>query len=326
MLSWDEYHMPDSLEAALALWRDAPADSRLVAGATDLLPWAREGRGGDVCLPMVIDLSRVPELAGYALTDDGGRLRLGANVTYQDFLDDPRLVRLLPVMPPCAVWFADDQIRRQATLVGNLVNASPAGDGMPPVLALNGVIELARIDGGSVRRREMKVADFITGPGRTQLQPGEIATAVTLDALPGYGASFQKVGQRRALVISAVCCAALVRLDGDGRRIADLRLAIGGIGPRPLRLSGAENLLRGQAPEPALIARAGAEAAGLVASRSRVEYRRRVAAGFVAAALAEAIAALGPSPAAEMVAEAEAAAADATAAASSAPAPEASHV
>ena len=130
MLTCDEYHMPTTLAEALALLQAAPDGSRLVAGATDILPWAREGRAGDVNLPAMIDLSRIEELQGYDIAD--GRVRLGANVVYQQFLTDEILRRHLPGMPYCSIWFADDQIREQATLAGNLVNASPAADGTPP--------------------------------------------------------------------------------------------------------------------------------------------------------------------------------------------------
>lgn len=295
MLSCDTYLMPTSLAEALTLWRDAPAGSRLLAGATDILPWAREGRAGDVHLASIIDVSRVAEFQGYAV--QGDRVRLNANVVYQDFMEDAELMRLLPTMPGCAAWFADDQIRRQATLVGNIVNASPAGDGLPPVLVHQGDIELARLEDESVVTRTMPVVDFITGPGQTDLKPGEIATAVTLDAMPDHGGSFQKVGLRRSLVISAVCCAALVKADPSGTRFEDVRLALGGIGPRPIRLHQIEDMLRGQEMTHDLVARASLIPADLVASRSRIAYRRAVVAGFVEAAIEDALVALGaPKP------------------------------
>lgn len=288
MLSCRSYLMPKTLAEALSLWRDAPEGSRLIAGATDILPWAREGRAGDVEIDTLIDLSRVAELGGYR--HEGGRIRLGANVVWQDFLTDPVLARDLPCMPFCSVWFADDQIRQQATLAGNLVNASPAADGTPPVIALNGEIELARLDGGNVARRTMPVHSFITGPGRTDLKPGEIVSAVTVDALPGYGGSFQKVGQRRSLVISAVCCAAVVRTDPSGRFFEDVRLALGGVGPKPMRLGETEALLRGQEISGDLIEQASTGPVELVASRTRVDYRRTVVRGFVRAAIEDALA------------------------------------
>lgn len=297
MLNCDQYLMPKTLEEALALWRDAPEGSRLIAGATDILPWAREGRAGDVHLPAMIDVSRVAELQGY--TVDGGRVRLGANVVFQQFLTDTELAAHLPCMPHCAIWFADDQIREQATLAGNIVNASPAADGTPAVLALNGEIEMARLDGGAVARRSMPVAEFITGPGRTKLAADEIVTAITCDSLRGHGGSFQKVGQRRSLVISAVCAAAAVRVSDDGRRFEDVRIALGGIGPVPTRLDDIEAMLIGQEITSKLIADASVIPADRVASRTRREYRRAVVRGFVEAAIEDALVACGaPSPSA----------------------------
>jgi xanthine dehydrogenase FAD-binding subunit len=298
VLTCDQYLMPTRLEEALDLWAGAPEGSRLVAGATDILPWAREGRAGDVHLPAMIDLSRVGELNGYRIED--GKVRLGANVVYQQFLEDETLRRHLPAMPYCAIWFADDQIRQQATLAGNIVNASPAADGTPPVIAMDGEIEMARLEGETVATRSMPVTDFIRGPGRTDLQPGEIVTAVICPSFAGYGGSFQKVGQRRSLVISAVCAAALVKTDASGTIFEDVRLALGGVGPVPIRLTDIEAMLRGKRITRELVAEASVLPADRVASRSRVEYRRNVVRGFVEAAIEDALVALGapiPTPA-----------------------------
>jgi xanthine dehydrogenase FAD-binding subunit len=298
MLTYDDYLMPTSLAEALRLWRDAKPGTKLIAGATDVLPWAREGRAGDVHLPALIDLSRVRELCGYTVED--GKVRLGANVVYQQFLEDETLRRHLPAMPYCAIWFADDQIRQQATLAGNIVNASPAADGTPPIIAMDGEIEMARLEGETVATRAMPVADFIQGPGRTDLQAGEIVTAVVCPSFAGYGGSFQKVGQRRSLVISAVCAAALVKTDSTGQVFEDVRLALGGVGPVPIRLHDIEAMLRGKAITRELVAEASVLPADRVASRTRVEYRRNVVRGFVEAAIEDALVALGspvPTPA-----------------------------
>src|SRR5262249_18832525 len=146
----------------------------------------------------------------------------------------------LPAMPRCAVWFADDQIRESATIGGNIVNASPAADGTPPLLAHGGRVEQASRRDGRIVRRTLALADFITGPGRTALEEGELLTAIDCDALSGYGGSFEKVGHRRSLTISLVCLAALLKLDPFGRQVEDVRLAIGGIGPLPRRLNEVE--------------------------------------------------------------------------------------
>lgn len=298
MLTCDNYLMPTRLEEALNLWADAPEGSRLVAGATDILPWAREGRAGDVHLPAMIDLSRVAELNGYRV--EGGKVRLGANVVYQQFLEDEALRRHLPCMPSCAVWFADDQIRQQATLAGNIVNASPAADGTPPVLALNGEIEIARLNAGRIEMRTLPVESFVQGPGKTALGLDEIVTAVICESCEGYGGSFQKVGQRRSLVISSVCAAALVKLDASGEIFEDVRLAIGGVGPVPARLADIEAMLRGKRISRQLVAEAAAISADRVASRTRQDYRRVVVRGFIEAAIEDALVASGaPRPSSE---------------------------
>jgi carbon-monoxide dehydrogenase medium subunit/xanthine dehydrogenase FAD-binding subunit len=291
MLTYDDYLTPISLGEALQLWRDAAPGAKLVAGATDILPWAREGRAGDVHLPALIDLSRVTELNGYRI--EGGKVRIGANIVYQQFLEDETLRRHLPCMPFCAVWFADDQIRQQATLAGNIVNASPAADGMPPVLTLNGEIEMARLNAGRIETRAMPVRDFVQGPGKTALGPDEIVTAVICDSCEGYGGSFQKVGQRRSLVISTVCAAALIKTDASGETFEDVRLALGGVGPVPVRLADIEAMLRGQRIDRQLVADAAALSAARVASRTRQDYRRAVVRGFIEAAIEDALVACG---------------------------------
>lgn len=287
MLTCDAYHTPKSLKEALRVWQDAPEGSRLVSGATDIFPWARDGRAGDVHVPALIDITRVSELDGHSYSE--GRVRLGAGTVYQEFLTDEGLRKALPCMPYCAIWFADDQIREVASLTGNLCNASPVADGTPAVVALNGEIELARLEGDEIKSRIVPVSDFIEGPGRTQLGADEIATAVHLDTAHGYGGAFQKVGMRRSLVISVACCAALVRTNADGTHFNDVRLALGGVGPRPIRLRSIETGLRDQRISHRLIGEASRQAAETVASRSRLEYRREVVVNFVRAALEEAL-------------------------------------
>ena len=142
MLICDEYLTPGSLDEAFAAMEQNRGRYRIVAGATDTLPWAREGRAGDVEIPVLIDVSQIPELR--ELRVDDRRVRLGAATPIQRFLDDPALARALPCMPRCAVWFADDQIRAQATIGGNIVNASPAADATPCLIAHEAEVELAK--------------------------------------------------------------------------------------------------------------------------------------------------------------------------------------
>lgn len=290
MLMCDAYLLPNSLEEAFAAMAEHAGRFRLVAGATDIFPWAREGRAGDVNIPVLIDITRIPELRERSVTAEN--VRLGAATPIQRFLDDRELMAVLPSLPRCAVWFADDQIRETATIGGNLVNASPAADGVPPLMIHDARVELASAKG----RRTVALADFVLGPGRVDLAPDEILLAIECVPLGGYGGSFEKVGHRRSLVISVACVAAAVKLDADGSRFADVRLAVGGVGPVPRRLADVERSLRSAPIDNAHIEHAAAMALDLVQSRTRQAYRREVLNGFVARALLQATRAAGADP------------------------------
>jgi len=290
MLTCDDYLTPTTLAEAYAVMAANRGRYRVVAGCTDTFPWAREGRAGDVHIPALIDVSKIPELN--ELRVEEARVRLGAATAIQRFLDDAKLARALPCMPRCAVWFADDQIRAQATIGGNIVNASPAADCTPCLIAHEATVELASARG----KRAMALADFVTGPNKTALEEGELLTAIECDALPAHGGSFEKVGHRRSLVISLVCLAALIKLDAAGRRVEDARLAIAGIGPRPLRLTEAENFLKDAPLSAARLEEAADMPVSLVASRTRQEYRREVVRGFMLRGLINAARRAGAAP------------------------------
>jgi carbon-monoxide dehydrogenase medium subunit/xanthine dehydrogenase FAD-binding subunit len=287
MLLCDDYLIPATLDEAFDAMAAHRGRHRIVAGATDTLPWAREGRAGDVHVPVLIDVTRIAELRERRI--DGGGVRIGAATPIQRFLDDAALARALPCMPRCAVWFADDQIRESATIGGNIVNASPAADGAPALMVQAAEVELAQRRDGRIVRRRIGLDELITGPGKTALADGELLIAIECEALLGYGGSFEKVGHRRSLVISLVCLAALVKLTPAGGAFADVRLAIAGIGPRPRRLAQVEAFLRAAPISTARLEAAAEMPVDLVASRTRQAYRREVVRGFIKRALLDAV-------------------------------------
>ena len=287
MFYCDQYHVPQTLEEAFDLIQTNKGSYKVLAGATDLLPWAREGRGGDVNFESVIDISKITDMSEWQL--QGDRISLGANVTIQQLLEDPFLRKHIPVMAKSAVWFADDQIREQATLGGNLVNASPAADATPPMLAMNAELTLQRKHNGKIKHRKLSLDEFVTGPGKTRLEDGELVTRVECDSMSGYGSAFEKVGHRRSLVISTVCLAALVSLSDNGRKFEDVRLALGGVGPVPVRLHESESCLISKPVETELINKSADLAVKNVQSRTRQEYRREVVFNFVKRGIIEAM-------------------------------------
>jgi xanthine dehydrogenase FAD-binding subunit len=291
MLTCDEYLTPMTLADAFAAMAEHRG-YRVVAGATDTLPWAREGRAGDVHIPVLIDVAKIPELNERQIGER--RVRLGAATAIQRFLDDATLARVLPALPRCAVWFADDQIRAQATIGGNIVNASPAADINPCLIAHEASVELVSAAG----KRSMPLHDFLLGPGQTALKDGELLTVIECDALPGYGGSFEKVGHRRSLVISLACLAFAVRLDADGRVVEDARIGLAGVCSVPARLREVETFLRGKTLSEGLLEEAAVMPLHLVQSRTRQEYRRDILRGFMMRGLITAAKRAGADPAA----------------------------
>jgi CO/xanthine dehydrogenase FAD-binding subunit len=257
---------PHSLEEAVRYLEGDPA---LVpaAGCTDLMV-----RGVEALHQMdrVIDLLEIPEVRGIREVEGG--LEIGATTPFSEIRQSAAVQSAFPALADAAGQIGGWQIQNRATLGGNLANASPAGDSLPVLLALNATVVLASARGF----REIPYDGFHSGYRKTALEPGEIVVRIRLP-LPRVGTvqAFRKVGTREAQAISKVVVAMSGRIE-DGR-IADVRLAAGSVAPTPIRLRAAEDAVRGQAPGSEAAALAGREAAGAVTPiddvRSTAEYR-----------------------------------------------------
>jgi CO/xanthine dehydrogenase FAD-binding subunit len=207
-----DYLRPTTLDEALqALARPWT----VLAGGTDFYP-ARVGQAID---ENVLDLGGIGALRGIAAGPDGWRL--GATTTWSELLES-RLPPLFDGLKQAAREIGGRQIQNAGTIAGNLCNASPAADGVPPLLALDAEVELA----GRAGMRRLQLASFITGNRRTVLAPGELLVAVHVPR-PARGArsAFLKLGARRYLVISIAMAAATLEIE-DGR-VATARIAVG---------------------------------------------------------------------------------------------------
>jgi CO/xanthine dehydrogenase FAD-binding subunit len=215
-------------EALLALARHE--NGQLLAGGTDFMV---EVNAGQRRPDAVVALDRIAELQEWSVAD--GRLRLGAGVSYRQLMS-PDLAGLVPGLAMAARTVGSPQIRTAGTVGGNIATASPAGDTLPVLIALDAVVEVA----GATGRRQVALQELIVGPKRTSLRPGELIVAVEVPILRG-GQEYLKVGVRNAMVI-AVASLALVA-DVDGR---SLRCGLGSVGPVPLRARQAEAWLASQ--------------------------------------------------------------------------------
>lgn len=226
------YLQPETLEDALAFLQDETAV--IAAGCTDLFASteARSLKG------RVLDVTRIAELRGVTRTEAGWRI--GAATTWSDVIKAD-LPPAFDMLKAAAREVGSVQIQNAGTLAGNLCNASPAADGVPPLLALDAQVELAQ---GTTTRR-MALSDFITGVRQTALGPGELVSAIHVPCTAGAGESrFLKLGARKYLVISIAMVA--LRLVIKDNAIESIALAVGACSPVATRLPELESRLQGQ--------------------------------------------------------------------------------
>lgn len=224
------YHRPQSLKQALAEMASGP--KRLLAGGTDIFPGAGRSLPGEI-----LDISDVSEMRGISLTADG--LRIGGATTWAE-IACANLHPALRSLQQAARQVGSAQVQNMGTLAGNLCNASPAADGVPPLLTLDASVELA----GPTAVRTLPLSDFLIGPRKTARGQDEILTAIVIpDAALNGQSAFLKLGARAYLVISiAMVAAKITVLNG---RISSAAIAVGSCSAAARRLTDAEGTLLG---------------------------------------------------------------------------------
>lgn len=245
-----------------------------IAGGTDLMVQIT----GELVPPpeRVLDLWGLDELRGIAV--ENGELMIGALTTYTDIRRSTVVREVLPELIQAAATIGAAQIQNRGTIGGNIVNASPAGDTLPILLATD-----ARIVLGSRRgEREVAAAEFWTAYRKTARLPDELVLRVRIVLPPERQVRFRKVGTRRAQAISKVVMAlAWQHAQDDGAPWRKVRLALGSVAERPIRATQTEAALEGRAPTAEVAERAVAvlrsEIQPIDDVRSTAEYRLRVA-------------------------------------------------
>ncbi|HLO66907.1 MAG TPA: xanthine dehydrogenase family protein subunit M [Holophaga sp.] len=227
--------VPASLSEALDILESEPGAWAPIAGGTDLMVLFNAGR-----LPSrkLLDLTRLFELRG--VQDEPGRLTVGALTTFTELREQRVVHQCFPNLVKSARATGALAIQNRGTLGGNIVNASPAADTPPALLAYGAEVELTSRAGS----RWIPYAHFHQGYKVMDLAPGELLTRIRLPKPEGTGYHFyRKVGTRQAQAISKVCLAAYARLEG--RTVAELRVGLGAVAPVPCRAPRAEAVVRG---------------------------------------------------------------------------------
>ncbi len=275
-----DFSQAHSVEEACQLL--ARTGGRVIAGGTDIVPQLRDGR---FRADTLVDLSRIDDLR--YIRRDGEEISIGALSTYTEMHESPLLQSSAALLAETSGMVGGIQTQNRGTLGGNIANASPAGDMLPPLLALNAVVDLVSSSGS----RSLPLEEFLIGPGKTTLAPGEIICQVRFAPLPsGTRSLFTRLGNRQGMVISVVSAAVVLQVDSDNT-VSDVRIALGAVAPTAIRCTAAEELLRGQIMDAGRL-EAAAEVAVQASRpiddvRASARYRRHVVRILVRRALQE---------------------------------------
>ena len=264
-----DYLAPHNLDEALTMLSEHP-EATALAGGTNVLVQIKEGHREASAL---LSLKGLPEL--HQLRTEEG-LTIGAAVTFQKLAADSTIRHDYHALATAAGLIGSVQTRNMATIGGNICNASPSADSVPPLLIFQAQAVLSSVRG----TRTVALREFFVGPGETVLQPGELLKQIYLPApVARAGSSYVRHIPRQAMDISVVGVAAFLALDEAGQ-IADAQIALGAVAPTPLLTTAAAAQLIGHSPSEELWRKAGSvaaqEADPVDDLRASIAYRRHL--------------------------------------------------
>jgi CO/xanthine dehydrogenase FAD-binding subunit len=267
---------PGTLQTVISLLAEEPGKWLPIAGGTDVMV---QYAAGKFPTRKLVSIWNLPELQSIDISP--GEIRIGAGCTYTELREHDVIASEFPLLVTAARLTGGIANQNRGTLGGNIVNASPAADSLPALLAYEAELILVSVRG----ERRVPYLGFHTGYKKMQLAPEELIRAICLRrSFSGYLHYARKVGARNAQAISKVCIAALGRLyEGV---IVNVRIALGSVAPVPIRLTELEQMLKGKSVDPELMHLAKKMAATAIQPiddiRSTTKYRAAVAANLIA--------------------------------------------
>ena len=271
--SFDYWEAP-SLDQALTELEVSGADAQVIAGGTDLVLNMKKKK----ILPRrIISLHNLKELDFVRKQDS--EVRIGALTRHADIAADPMLKIHLPILCEAVGLIGSWQIRNVGTIGGNICNASPAADSAPPLLVLNAQLIVA----SKTAEKKIPLDSFFTGPGKTVLQTGQILKEIVIEIPKQRSAGcYLKLRRRKAVDVSLAGVAFQAETESDGRTLARVGIALGGVASTPIRVAEAEAVLTGLSVDEALTkisdcARIAVQAASPIDDvRATASYRRTI--------------------------------------------------
>jgi CO/xanthine dehydrogenase FAD-binding subunit len=236
-----DYKIPRTLKEACDLLWDSGGKAKLIAGGTDLVIRLRNG---DLKPQSLIDITHITELR--EIEEKDGKISIGAAVTHSEIASSALVKKYGKVLSDGAAEIGSPQIRNLGTIGGNIINASPAADTIPPLMVLDAVGKVVSKEG----EKELPLHQLFKGPYETNLKPYEVLAQVTFQKLSSdVRTGFVRLARRRAMAIARMSVAIIMFMEKKNSLIKDVRISVGSVTPTPQRMVEAEAFLMGKKPD-----------------------------------------------------------------------------
>ncbi|MEN6563880.1 MAG: xanthine dehydrogenase subunit XdhB [Christensenella sp.] len=273
MYDFSALYEATSVQNAVELMQAHPS-AVLIAGGSDVLIKMREGKLAGAELISIYKLDELREVT----MDPDGALRIGPMTSFSHATNSPMLQKYMPVLGESADTAGGPQLRSIGTLGGNICNGVTSADTASTQVAYDAVLEITSVSG----IRKLSIHDFYKGPGKVDLQPGELLTAILIpkESYENCFGYYIKYAMRNAMDIATIGCSVNVVLSPDRKTIRRMRIAYGVAGPVPMRARTAEAALNGMPVGEAAIAAIGEEVLKDVnprtSWRASAEFRKQI--------------------------------------------------
>ena len=240
MYDIENYYNASTIAEAVELLKEHP-QARIISGGSDVLIKIREGKMAGTSLVCIRDIK---EIQGVQRMDSGD-IYIGAGTTFSHITADPVIRKWIPVLGEAVDQVGGPQIRNIGTIGGNVCNGAVSADSAPTLFSLNALLRLSDGKGG----RTVPIEKFYLGPGKVDLQPGEMLTHIVIPEREymGYHGHYVKYSMRNAMDIATLSCSVVSKVDPVKKILEDVRITFGVAAPVPYRCSKTEEVLKGMA-------------------------------------------------------------------------------
>ena len=239
MYDIEKYYQAESIAEAVQLLNRYPK-ARIICGGSDVLVKIREGRLAGTSL---VSIREIKEIQGITRMESGD-IFIGAGTTFSHITNNPIIQKYIPVLGEAVDQVGGPQIRNVGTIGGNICNGAVSADSAPTLFSLNAMLRTSDGKGG----RMIPIKDFYLGPGKVDIQKGELLTHIVIPGreYEGYTGHYIKYAMRNAMDIATLSCSVVSRADVKEGRLEDVRITFGVAAPVPLRCTRTEEALKGK--------------------------------------------------------------------------------